>query len=121
MNDKYISVSKFKQLLAKLTVEGGDKKYAEAIARTLSEVVPHLLDDSPAADVVPVKYGKWEETHISLCKWIPEDEKEEGHSFYMAELKCSCCKRYNAVTFVLTLDKPDFCQLCGARMDGDSE
>jgi hypothetical protein len=74
-----------------------------------------------AADVQPVKRGRWIETHISLCKWIPEDEKEEGHSFYMAELKCSCCERYNAVTFVLTLNKPDFCQLCGARMDGDTE
>lgn len=72
-------------------------------------------------DVKPVKHGKWEETRISLCKWIPEDEKEEGHSFYMAEMKCSCCNRYNTVTFVLTLDKPDYCQLCGARMDGDSE
>ena len=77
------------------------------------------IKDIKAADVQPVKHGKWEETHISLCKWIPEDEKEEGHSFYMAELKCSCCKRYNAVTFALTLNKPDFCQLCGARMDGD--
>lgn len=76
-----------------------------------------------AADVQPVKHGRWEEIHISLCKWIPEDEKEEGHSFYMAELKCSCCERYNAVTFALTLNKPDFCQLCGARMikDGDTE
>lgn len=82
-----------------------------------------MLALMPAADVQSVKHGRWEETHISLCKWIPEDEKEEGHSFYMAEMKCSCCKRYNTVTFVLTLDKPDFCQLCGARMmkDGDAE
>ena len=75
----------------------------------------------PSADVQPVKHGRWEEIHISLCKWIPEDEKEEGHSFYMAELKCSCCERYNAVTFALTLNKPDFCQSCGARMDGDAK
>lgn len=81
-----------------------------------------VIQTAPAADVQPVKHGKWEETHISLVKYIPEDEKEEGHSFYMAELKCSCCKRYNAVTFALTLNKPDFCQLCGARMikDGDT-
>ena len=79
------------------------------------------IRELPAADVKPVNYGRWEETHISLCKWIPEDEKEEGRSFYMAEMKCSCCNRYNTVTFVLTLDKPDYCQLCGARMDGDSE
>lgn len=31
MNDKYINVSKFKQSLAKLTVEGDDKKYVEII------------------------------------------------------------------------------------------
>lgn len=80
-----------------------------------------LLALMPAADVQPVKHGQWEETHISLCKYIPEDEKEEGHSFYIAEMKCSCCNRYNAVIFALTLSKPNFCQLCGARMDGDAE
>jgi hypothetical protein len=76
-----------------------------------------------SADVQPIRRGRWIETHISLCKWFPEDEKEEGHSFYMAEMKCSCCERYNTVTFALTLNKPDFCQLCGARMikDGDAE
>lgn len=81
------------------------------------------IKDIKTADVQPVKHGKWEETHISLVKYIPEDKKEEGHSFYMAELKCSCCERYNTVTFALTLNKPDFCQLCGARMikDGDAE
>ena len=79
----------------------------------------NAIDEMPTIDAQPVKHGRWEETHISLCKWIPEDENEEGHSFYMAELKCSCCERYNVVTFALTLNKPEFCQLCGARMDGD--
>lgn len=79
------------------------------------------IKEFPAADVQPVKHGRWEETHISLAKWIPEDEKVEGHSFYMAELKCSCCKRYNTVTFALTLNKPHYCQLCGADMRGDTE
>jgi hypothetical protein len=95
--------------------------YSKGYDTALGRVQIAVRAVPPAADVMPVKYGKWEETHISLCKWIPEDEKEEGHSFYMAELKCSCCERYNAVTFVLTLNKPDFCQLCGARMDGDTE
>lgn len=76
-----------------------------------------------STDAKLMKRGRWIETHISLCKWIPEDEKEEGHSFYMAEMKCSCCERYNTQTFSLTLNKPDFCQHCGARMikDGDTE
>ena len=45
--------------------------------------------DTPAADVQPVKHGRWDEVHISLCKWIPEDEKEEGHSFYMVLMQWS--------------------------------
>lgn len=95
MNDKYISVSKFKQSLAKLTVEGGDKKYAEAIARTLSEVVPHLLDDLPAADVQPVKRGEWEKRAYG-------------------RLQCSYCGKCEDIA-------TDFCPNCGARMDGDTE
>lgn len=121
MNDKYISVNEFKKTLANLNVEGFTPAVKKGIEIALSDAVPKFLDEEPAADVQPVKHGRWIETHISLCKWIPEDEKEEGHSFYMAELKCSCCERYNAVTFALTLNKPDFCQLCGARMDGDAK
>ena len=101
------------------------KGYKELEAKHWDECrqIAHYDDEIKrlkAADQT-VKLGRWIETHISLCKWIPEDEKEEGHSFYMAELKCSCCERYNVVTFALTLNKPDFCQLCGARMDGDKE
>ena len=70
MNEKYISVSKFKQSLARLTVEGGDKIFAEAIARTLGEVVPKLLDDEPAADVQPV--DRW----ISVRDRLPENDDE---------------------------------------------
>lgn len=85
------------------------------------DVLYYDIGNMPAEDVQAVKRGRWIETHILLCKWIPENEKEEGHNFYMAELKCSCCKRYNTVTFALSLTKPDFCQLCGARMDGEQD
>lgn len=105
----------------KLKVKNPKKDYQRGMQDAIDCLVPEVIEDIPSADVQPVKHGRWKETHISLCKWIPEDEKEEGHSFYMAELKCSCCERYNAVTFALTLNKPDFCQLCGARMDGDSK
>lgn len=99
------------------------KGYYDGHCIHMGECDIDVIKNAPAADVQPVRHGRWIETHISLCKWIPEDEKEEGHSFYMAEMKCSCCERYNTVTFALTLNKPDFCQLCGARMikDGDAE
>lgn len=91
---------------------GGENDFCRGMRKAL-----RIIENTPSADVQPVKHGRWIETHISLCKWIPEDEKEEGHSFYMAEMKCSCCERYNTQTFSLSLNKPDFCQLCGARMD----
>jgi len=120
-------LSKLKYLGDARIMNEGDEKVLSEIdgyEKALEDVHKLILDKDLIENVQPVKHGRWEETHISLCKWIPEGEKEEGHSFYMAELKCSCCKRYNAVTFALTLDKPDFCQLCGARMDlkdGDAE
>lgn len=120
MNDEYISRKEAINVIKSLESSMPAKdNYAKGYDAALGRALIAVREVSPAADVQPVKHGRWEEIHISLCKWIPEDEKEEGHSFYMAELKCSCCERYNAVTFALTLNKPDFCQRCGARMDGD--
>lgn len=97
-------------------------EHCDPVTVKIMERFIRYVKEFPAADVQPVKCGRWIETHISLCKWIPENEKEEGHNFYMAELKCSCCERYNTNTFSLTLEKPDFCQHCGARMDlGDEK
>jgi hypothetical protein len=109
MNDKYISVSKFKQSLAKLTVEGGDKKYAEAIARTLSEVVPHLLDDSPAADVQPVK----------CCRMIPLEPDCRG---YTDVFICTNCHQHIHLGFIRKEYSGSYCLECGAEVkDGDTE
>ena len=106
--DKHEAYTLLKDLEAAYIYPPVKEAYAKAARR---------IDQMKVADVQPVKHGWWIETHISLCKWIPEDEKEEGHSFYMAEMKCSCCERYNTKTFSLTLEKPDFCQHCGARME----
>lgn len=62
MDEKYISVTKFKETLAKLTVEGGTEATKTTIARTLGKVVPKLLDDEPFADVQPV-------VHCKDCKY----------------------------------------------------
>lgn len=69
MDEKYISVTKFKETLAKLTVEGGTEATRTTIARTLGEVVPKLLDDEPSADVQPV--NQW----ISVNDRLPENAK----------------------------------------------
>lgn len=117
--DEYISrKAMLKNLTADLEHHSGEGSLTAALV--MKRFIKYV-EDFPTADVQLVKHGQWEETHISLCKWIPEDEKAEGHNFYMTEMKCSYCKRYNTVTFALTLSKPDFCQLCGARMDGDTD
>lgn len=100
MDEKYISVTKFKETLAKLTVEGGTEATRTTIARTLGEVVPKLLDDEPFADVQPVVHAKWE---ISSDGYYPY---------------CSRC--FGRPNGELTKYCPD----CGARMDlkdGDAE
>lgn len=54
MDDKFISVNRFKETLSRLRVEGGNKEFIQGIAQALSEAVPKLLDDEPAADVQPI-------------------------------------------------------------------
>lgn len=99
-----------------------DKNVEKRLIDFCLESVADVFEDTGlTADVQPVKHGRWIETHISFCNLIPEDKKEERHSFFMAEMQCSCCKKYNTVTFALSLNKSNFCPNCGARMDGDSE
>lgn len=99
MDEKYISVTKFKETLAKLTVEGGTEATRTTIARTLGEVVPKLLDDEPFADVQPVKHGRWIEV-------TPK------HS------RCSVCDTTCLIAVYPISKGANFCPNCGARMDG---
>lgn len=58
--DKYISVNEFKKMLANLDVKGFTPAIKKGIEIALSDAVPQLLDDEPAADVQPVaEYNKW--------------------------------------------------------------
>ena len=60
------------------------------------------VDDMPAADVQPVKYGRWENTNIPN------------------QLRCSNCE---IIHFIAQYPHGDikYCPNCGARMDGDTE
>ena len=60
------------------------------------------VDDMPAADVQPVKYGRWENTNIPN------------------QLRCSNCE---IIHFIAQYPHGDikYCPNCGARMDGDAE
>lgn len=59
-----------------------------------------IIEDMPAADVMPVKHGKW---------MLKENAILTGD-------ECSLCKRSVSM---LEAKFYKFCPYCGARMDGD--
>ena len=65
------------------------------------------LDAIPAADVVPVKHGAW-------------DDKKVG--FYLKCSECGCCVRsFVGVVFLDYAQEWNYCPNCGARMDGGEQ
>lgn len=69
------------------------------------------ISNFPAADVVPVRYGRWEE-----ADWIePDDKGFEFNRTPKAAWRCSECR--NCFKKEL-LWKNNYCPNCGAKMDG---
>ena len=77
--------------LANGSVLGRHTGLADCIARDISEL--------PAADVAPVRHGRWE--------WDTED-------IY----RCSNCTEKSHVKEVMGHPEWDYCPNCGATMDG---
>ena len=61
------------------------------------------LDDIPAADVAPVRHGRWE------ARAIPRSDPDGD--WIALEYHCSLCNR-------LEYRKENYCPNCGAKMDG---
>lgn len=89
----------------------------------LHKTVPAIIDAEPTADVQPVKHGKWVERKINRMKWIPNDDDnvnpDDVEPERMTEQKCSYCNRWT-IKFTDHIEL-NYCPLCGAKMDGDSE
>ena len=67
-------------------------------------IASRLLDEIPAADVSPVRHGRWIYHPDDL---FPGDSTQE----------CSCCHEEE----YLTLYNENYCPNCGAKMDGGSD
>lgn len=79
--------------------------------RLTSDEIEALVDEIPAADVVPVVHAKWEE-----CDYVEPCVHGFGTIRYPnAGLKCTNC--VNVFNKKL-LWKDSFCPNCGAKMDG---
>ena len=66
-------------------------------------VYKHIIADFPAADVAPVRHGKW--TSI-------------GYDCGENEYQCSECRR---TEWRESADDMKFCMFCGAMMDGGAD
>ena len=73
-----------------------------------------MVRDAPAADVEPVRNGRWEE-----CDWVDVDEHGFGtRRTFKAGLRCSQCA---CVFKKELLWKRNWCPNCGAKMEGGAE
>ena len=71
--------------------------YGEGFDRGLDRAQRAILD-APAADVVPVRHGRWIASHDEFCQ-------------------CSLCKYPVYAAWNTT----NYCPNCGARMDGGND
>lgn len=68
----------------------------------------YLLDHIPAADVAPVRHGKWAHSRYENC------------SEQFEIVKCSCCG-HEAYAMAFYVRGGNYCPNCGARMDGGAD
>lgn len=64
--------------------------------------------EEDAADVAPVRHGKWAHSRYENC------------SEQFEIVKCSCCG-HEAYAMAFYVRGGNYCPNCGARMDGDAE
>ena len=69
------------------------------------EATRKALYEIPAADVAPVRHGKWGHSHYENCS--------EQYEI----VKCSCCG-HKAYAMAFYVRGGNYCPNCGARMDG---
>lgn len=90
---------------------GGENEFCRGMRKAL-----RVIENMPAADVQPVKRGKWIE---NTYKYIKELDA------YFVQAKCTVCGRYSDKIDIYTgYMSNECCSHCGAKMDlkdGDTE
>lgn len=86
------------------------ERLLEVLARNFGythggSVMKQLIETQPAADVAPVRHGKWTEV-----------QKENIWGDIIPVFECSLCGKYTFGTKGIT-EKSNYCPNCGARMD----
>ena len=83
------------------------------VAQAVSDAIAAYIEAIPAADVAPVRHGRWE-------------YDEEAGEYYCSECHRTTDDRHDEIQEydgkkVIALCLPRFCGYCGARMDGGQD
>lgn len=74
----------------------------------IADIIGSAIEFLPAADVAPVKHGKWIKVEGDKLVGIDRSGKDI-YKYYCYNI-CSKCNKRNAI-------KSNFCPNCGAKMD----
>lgn len=101
---------KQKDILRKFTFEHGNyipEVDVDNFPNTVSiKDIRRIIREIPAADVAPVRHGKWTEV-----------QKENIWGDIISVFECSLCGKYTIGAKGI-MEKFNFCPNCGAKMDG---
>lgn len=89
-----------------------DKCDSKAV--TALQCADDAIDLIPAADVVPVRHGRWVEVEVKELAY---------YKMMIASMRCDQCERYHNEVYHYgnPTEMAKYCGFCGARMDGDEE
>lgn len=90
---EYIEKDKAKELVC---------EFCQWVGTSNCEECEHPVDDVPAADVAPVRHGRWIDNKVA---------------FYLGCSECGCYLEYAVDTFLDNGDHYHYCPNCGAKMD----
>lgn len=85
------------------------RKYPNTFYNGL-EVARQIAHDMDAADVQPVRHGRWEQKEVFEAK----DCVDELQSAF-----CPVCQRYHTTPYSYYFSHYNYCPNCGAKMDGE--
>lgn len=101
MADEYISREAVLKAF-KLIAKNPNKDYQRGMQDTIDCLVPEVIADIPAADVQPVKRGRWSECYT------------DSHHYSGI---CSVCGKASIRS--IKENPLEYCPKCGARMEGE--
>ena len=86
--------------------ENSSKEYYKGetlMSYEVADMIEDCIDNAPTVDAVEVVHGRW----IA----VPSSDMMTGKAY-----KCSECNKMRYGSFM-----PNYCQICGAKMDGGNE